>query len=296
MTMTLPQRGKFLLLLQLAAAGVFFGRAWQHIFWDAPYRAVLWDERWMRGPVEFLLGVSWSEFLTNPATDRYIQGFIQLVGLVLLLAGIAALAIRLFPLVSRFFLVVGGVLLIMLSLLYAKEKFWSIAQFFEYSLQMSSPFLLLYYFRSGTLDEPMEWWLKIAIALTFTCHGLFAVNFYPRPAYFTEMTMNILGVSESGAFLFLKLAGMLDILVSIWIFLPGRWGQLALGYAVFWGTATTLARVWAYFHPEFWLSSLHQWMHESIMRAPHFLLPLFLLMVLLERYRERVMIGGNALG
>ena len=40
------------LLLQWATIGVFAGRAYQHLFWDAPYREVIWDPD-LSGPFLF---------------------------------------------------------------------------------------------------------------------------------------------------------------------------------------------------------------------------------------------------
>ena len=58
------------------------------------------------------------------------------------------------------------------------------------------------------------------------------------------------------------------------IFLPWKWAKLFLGYAVLWGFGTTIARVWANFNWEWLDYVLLQWLHESVMRMPHFLIPL----------------------
>lgn len=283
-----PSYRQLLRLLQFSAAGVFLGRAWQHLYWDAPYRALLWDEQWMRRPVESILGTDWGTYVGQ--TDVGIQVFIQFVGGFYLVCALAALLIETVPRISRFFLPVGGASLIFLAFLYTKEKFYLLPQFFEYSLQFGSPFFLWAFYRNrGAAGAAYQFWMKAAIALTFTCHGLFAMGIVPTPGYFVEMVMNITGLDQSGAFVFLKIAGILDIILSVMLFLPQRWSVLpALAYAVFWGLATTVARVWAYSYIMGWDDLLMRWLHESIMRLPHFLVPLFLLLYLWKDWR----IGG----
>ena len=261
-------------LVQIATIGVFLGRAWQHWRWDAPYRTLLWDEYWMSHIVSGLLSWNWMEYVQSPAVDQFIQGSIRGTGLFYLCCGIAALCIKKAPRFSRLLLWLGAISLILLALLYCKERFFSIGQFFEYSLQCGSPLLLIYLSKHLNPSKSILLLTKIAIAATFTAHGLYALGYYPRPVHFMEMTMNILGIEEENAIVFLNVAGVLDIIISIGIFLPWRWAKYCLGYAVFWGLATTVARVWAYFNWEWLGAILAQWLHESVMRFPHFLIPL----------------------
>ncbi len=277
---------QLLRLLQFSAAGVFLGRAWQHWYWDAPYRALLWDERWMRRPVEILLKTDWGTYVGQ--TDAGIQVFIQFVGVFYLICGLAALSIERFPRIGRPLLLTGGAALLLLAFLYTKEKFFLLPQFFEYALQFGSPFFLLVFYRQkGVVGPSYRFWMKVAIALTFTCHGLFALGWVPTPGYFVEMVMNITGLDQSQSLAFLKVAGILDTVLSVMLFLPWRWSVLsALAYAVFWGLATTAARVWSYSYVMGWDDLLLRWLHESIMRLPHFLVPLFLLLLLWKEWRR----------
>lgn len=278
-------RPRIYLLVKMAAISVFLARAWQQIYWDAPYRALLWDEAWMKAPVEALLGMSWREYVASPQVDSFIDGLVTATGWFYLLCAAAALFISRLGRVGRALLWLGALNLIFLAALYCKENFFFIGQFFEYTLQWGAPMMLAILSRN-----PEHGWsprfvllVKIAIALTFTCHGLYAVGFYPRPGNFLEMVMNILPVSETGAIHFLNTVGVLDFALSLAIFLPGRIPVLALAYASFWGLATSIARFWAYFHWAFWDSALKQWLHEAVMRFPHFLVPLALLLYLIWR-------------
>ena len=273
------------LLVQAAAVSVFLARAWQHLYWDAPYRALFWDEAWMKSLVESTMDITWREYVTSPQTDAFIQHLILASGWLYIACALAAFFINRLGRVGRVLLWLGAINLLFLAALYCKEKFFFIGQFFEYTLQWGAPAMLAILAKDP--DKPWSsrfvLFVKIAIALTFTCHGLYAVGFYPRPGNFLEMVMNILPVNETGAIHFLNTAGALDFLLSLVLFLPGRWPLAALAYASFWGLSTSIARVWAYFHWAFWDSVLKQWLHEAVMRFPHFLVPLALLVYLLMK-------------
>jgi len=263
------------LLLQIATVAVFLGRAWQHLYWDAPYRSLLWDEDLMKGIVNALWGMPWDEYITSAEVDQWIQRCIRATGwFYLFCALVAGLASRVHHHVLKL-LPVGACFLILLAGLYTKEKFYVIGQFLEYSLQFSTPILFYLLIKQKQPGLRWIWAIRVLTALTFTCHGLYALNIYPRPGLFVEMTISILGVGEESAIYFLNIAGILDFIVSAAILvLPQRWLKPALIYIIFWGFATSIARVWAHFHFAYVDESLLQWLHEMVFRFPHFLLPL----------------------
>ncbi len=263
--------------VQLAAVSVFAGRAWQHLFYDAPFRTLLWDEHWMRPIVERVGWSSWDSYITSPTVDARIEQIIFGFGVFYVLCALGAALIQYLPTwLSRVLLSVGTLALLFLGFLYCKEKFFSLGQLLEYSLQISAPGLLFLFFLKKRISSQWLWWLKLAIAFTFICHGLYAVGYYPRPGYFTEMTMNILGCSEQTAIVFLRIAAALDFVIGIGIFFPVKVARWIVGYAVIWGLATTLARIWAYLEWDFLLETLGRWGFETLYRFPHFLLPLTL--------------------
>ena len=100
---------------------------------------------------------------------------------------------------------------------------------------------------------------------------------------FVDMVINIFQFSEVHAKLFLKIAGVLDFLVAILIFIP-RISTYALLYAALWGGLTALARTWANFYWSFPLESLHQHLYETIYRLPHMLVPLAALCITAPRF------------
>ncbi len=267
-------------ILQLSTFTVLIGRAWQHLYWDAPFRALLWDEQLLSGMIEGLTFMEWETYITSMEVDNAIGNSIKVFGFFYLYSAFIALFIHKLPRFLHHFLVLSSLALISLALLYCKERFFSIGQFFEYTLQFGSPFFLWWWFRQKKtiiISTKFILTLKIAIALTFTCHGLYAIGYYPVPVQFMEMTMNILGIDEVLAKTFLMTAGILDFIVAIGIFLPWKWARFFLLYAVIWGFGTTIARVWANFNWEWLDYVLLQWLHESVMRIPHFLIPLAVL-------------------
>lgn len=274
-----PITSKIWLIVQIAAVCVFWGRAWQHLFWDAPYRTLLWDEVWMSGIVEALFGMVWKDYVTSAAVDQTIQTSIKVAGWIYFLAGLAIIFIKKLGRWGRILIWIGLIHLVFLSFLYFKERFFALGQFFEYSLQMLTPFLVLYFADRSYITGKFVLVLKWGIVLTFTCHGLYAIGYYPRPVHFQEMVMNILPVQEKGAKAFLNLAGVLDFLLSVLLFLPyKRWQQIGLVYAIFWGFFTSIARIWAFVHWEYFASGMHQWWFQTVYRFPHFLIPLIVLL------------------
>lgn len=262
------------LIFKISAIAVLAGRAWQHLFWDVPVRTILWEERWMRFWVENWLGMTWSEYVSSPTVDYTIQSAVQWMGGFYAFLAIMLVFYPLFKKIMNPLLWIATAALSVLGLCYMKVAFFSLGQFFEYTLQFSSFAFLIYAFKGYLYKARFLLLLKIAIALTFTCHGLYAIGYYPVPGKFVQMVISILGLSNSQAMLFLKVAAILDFIVAIGIFLPGKWQLYFLGYAVFWGFSTSIARIWSNFYIEMWTESLSHWLPETIFRSPHFLAPL----------------------
>ncbi|NRA49852.1 MAG: hypothetical protein HRU12_12025 [Phaeodactylibacter sp.] len=263
-------------VLQWSAASVLFARGWQHLYWDAPFRTLLWDQAWMEGIIQTVLGMDWQSYVTHPKTDLWIQDLVFGTGVFYVIAGIVAATILRWGRPGRIILWASSLGLMILAALYCKEKFYFLGQFFEYALQFTAPAILAWVAvdPEKRLNKKLLFVLKVAIAFTFTCHGLYALGYYPRPGYFVFMVMSITGVDEVGAARFLEVAAILDFVLSVLIFLPGKVARIALAYAVFWGFSTTIARPWAYAYVTTWDTLLLQWAHEAIMRFPHFLGPI----------------------
>ncbi len=274
MTRTTQQ---IILFFQIATFCAFAGRAYQHIFWDAPYREVFWDAAWMQGVIENFTSMTWHEYVTHPMGDVWFRRIIKAIGVFYALAAIGVLFIKKLP---RYILAgilwAGSAAILLLALVYTKDHFFHVGQFFEFALQFGSPIFLYYLLRNRALSKPLIISMKIAIALTFACHGLYAIGYYPRPANYMEMTIRILGISQDNSIHFLNLMGLLDMVVAVGIFLPNKISRVVLAYAAFWGLVTALARVFGNFYWQFPMQSLHQWVFETVYRLPHGLIPLAL--------------------
>lgn len=271
-----PVQRQIYLLLKIAAASVFAGRAYQHFFWDAPYRELLWDDQIMPPIIEALTPWTWHEYVTNLAVDEVFHQWMVGIGAFYTVLAFACFFYEKMPSWVRWPIWLGVVGQVVLALLYMKEIFMHAGQFLEYALQFCAPAFLIIYFKKKELTPGLVLAMKLAIALTFACHGLYALNFYPRPGLFTSMTMQILHCPEPFAIQFLTVAGWLDFAVAIGIFLPKKWAKWFLLYAVLWGSATSVARLWGNFYPDFPLQSIHEWAYQVVYRFPHGLVPLVL--------------------
>ncbi len=264
---------RIILLLQFATICVFLGRAWQHLVWDAPFRTLLWDEGLMKSFIEYCFSMPWQTYITSPEIDAMIQGLIKNTGWFYLICAIMAMFINKWKKIAGVFMILGSLSLILLAMLYCKERFFSIGQFFEYALQFLTPLFLYFTVKKGFVTSRLLFYMKLAIAFTFVCHGLYAIGYYPRPGYFIEMTLNILNIEEDLAIKFLSFAGIMDFIIGIGIFLPFRYAKWIIIYAIIWGFFTTIARVWAYIELDYFIETSKQFIHESIYRVPHFVVP-----------------------
>jgi len=262
-------------LLQVAAVSVLWGYAYLCLLEKTPFSVFFWNES-LLGPWLF---IPWEVWLSEYADDRFLKNFSRITGFWLLIAGFALLLVRQFPRITYFFAFSGAVILCGIAVLNGMDKIFFTVQFSEYILQWGSPLFFVFGWRNKVWPLWFVRFMKAAAAITFTAHGLYAMGIFPRPAHFIEMTMSILNVEEGGAIQFLNLAGWLDLIVAILIWIPKRGLQrTALAYMVFWGTLTTLARWVAHIHPELpWRGeSLMAWTPEVLVRLPHFLIPFVL--------------------
>ncbi len=270
---------KLTTILKVSTFLIFLGRAYQHLVWDAPYRAFLWDENLLKRFVENIFGVTWNEYVTSFSAASVISYSIKTIGVFYIICAFIALLIKpTMKKTGKFFLLGGSVGLFILAILYSKEKFFHVGQFFEYAIQFMSPVLLYMMVFTSINLKNIRLIALVAIALTFSCHGLYAIGYYPRPGNFIDMTLNTLPISEPNAHLMLKMAGVFDFVIAIAIFIP-RISYGALIYAFLWGGLTALARLVGHFHIEFLWNSFNQWTWEVIIRLPHAFVPLYVMMM-----------------
>ncbi len=264
-------RDSVFLLLLIAAIAVLLGRAYQHIFFEGPYRAFFLDENYF-GRIGKWLSGDWLTYVTSLQTDRVILWFSRALGVIWLLGIAAALRVGRHRWAGAWLLISSGLLLFM-AFGYYLDKGFQLGQGLEFSAQILAPAILAAYCRESTRHIAL-WLLRLAVAFTFLGHGLYALGVYPVPGYFVHMIITNLGITNAQAEQLLWVAGWLDMGVAIGVLLPVV-DRYWLAYAVFWGFLTSLARLTTYllFNDLFWLT-LHQMWFEFAIRIPHFLLPL----------------------
>lgn len=266
-------------LLKFSAFLVLFGRAYQFLFFGAPFRAILWDESLFAPIVEFIFNISWYEYATSAIVNQRIELFTKISGFVLFLSGIIVLVWDRInsSFFKRLLLGLGIFILLLMGVCMVKDKNFDILQLFELSLQIAAP-IAIFCLKSSRDLVQFKWisYFKIAIALTFTSHGLFALGLIYVPGHFIDMTISILGVTESTARTLLLLIGILDILASILLFLPKVY-RFALWYTIIWGLLSAFARTLSGLNLELSSDWFHHYLYLTLYRLPHGILPLITL-------------------
>jgi len=283
-------------ILRLSAFCVFFGRGWEHLITDAPFRAVLWDPGIMEGFISLLTDLTWHEYTSSSTCNFLIDVSIKLTGLFYLICAAVSLKVQLNHKHLSKTLIAGSCLLIILSLLFYKTKFYKLGQFIEYSCQMLSPLFLYAVLYYQVKFNKFNLVLKATIALTFIGHGLYALGVYITPGVWFDMALgsfNFVGlhpsITQVAQMIFV--AGVLDILLAIGIFLPKKWATPFLIWAFIWGLLTALSRVvgFMYFDPT--LHTFMQWIPQTILRMPHALIPLAVIVII---YKDAVSFNPKA--
>ncbi|AZJ34604.1 hypothetical protein [Tenacibaculum singaporense] len=276
-----------LTFLKISSFFIFSGRAYQHLFWDAPYRSFFWDQHLLEPIINFVFDISWQSYVTNLNTDFAIQVLTRSIGVLYLACAIISIIINEDSKKwMRSILKLGAVSLVFLALMITKNKFYHLIMFFEHTIQFGVPIALLYFLKHKNASL-LLFYLKVFIALAFICHGMYAIGiFYPLPGNFVTMTLNILPVQEEMAKNLLFVAGVLDFIIAIAIFIP-KLSKPALLYACFWGLVTALTRIFSAFHYDFSLSIIHQYLYLTIYRLPHGLIPLLVYLYLNKNSLEK---------
>ncbi len=274
------------LILKISLLFLLLGRSWQHLFWDAPFRVILWNEALLKAPVEFLTSMTWHQYATSKSLDQFIQYFIKGMGL---FYGVGLFIVVLIrgdykKKWQGVYLLLVFMNLLFLAFLGFMEKFFYVGMLFEYMAQVSVPLLVYFaFFREDLLFKYLPLF-KLCLALTFVGHGLFAIGYYPVPGHFVDMIVTVIGLTEGQSKVLLKVMGLLDIVAALFLFIRPLLFK-ALYFMVFWGGVTALARVLAHLDLDQFVFTSHQWVLETLVRVPHALVPLAF--IFLERHMKK---------
>jgi hypothetical protein len=273
------QDGSTNLMIKTSVSLMMLGFVWLIATERLSWYPLTGNEDLFSGLVLLLTGKRWDAYLDSPYYEAWPRALLLAsVGILvsgLLLSWLKPYAVRL----SGALLMLSGLVIFSLILLQSFDRGFAGIRMMEHSLQWSAVFVLMLTTRGEALGGPLRWLMRICCALTFAGHGLFAMNVLPVPVHFVDMTMQILSLSEEQARQFLWLAGALDILAAILIWLPGRWRKAGLYYMVVWGLLTTLARYAANVNLSlpWWPQAFIHWTPEVLIRVVHFMIPLVLL-------------------
>ncbi len=275
MTKSIPDK-LLLLLLRLGGFFCFAGWAWVHFYWEGPYGILLWQDSTFALAEWF--GISWNEFVGSGANDGFIQKWISRMAWLYLACSILTLTARKNSQIQMAALLGGSGLLTILA--YAKYvgAHRQIPMFVEHGGQMLIPLILVFALTLGVRHRATLVTSMLAVIMIFAGHGAYALGcFWPIPGNFLGMTSIILHVDSGTAGVILRVAGVLDFLVCVGLFIPALRRASAF-YALVWGFLTAIARPVAGMSTDLNYWGADQYLHEVVLRAPHFMIPLYLLL------------------
>lgn len=263
-------------VLKIAVFLMFLGRAWQHFFVSPDYNYFFWQPGLFSWAAKLFWGLEWNEFLSNPSAQSDLKNFVKFIGVIYLISAFSVL--KLHRRWAKVLVLMSNALLIPFGFLHFAGFAYNWAMLVEFIAQFTVPLFLVFYSNNLTVSKKYFFLLKVVIALTFTCHGLYAAGVFPVPQKFVSMTINSFGVNRDFALIYLKIAGWLDFIAALALFIPKITIQkVGLWYMVFWGFVTALARLVANYYSFDAANSIMQWLHEFLIRAPHYLIPLVII-------------------
>jgi len=235
------------------------------------------------------IGVKWTEYANH--SDPAIQTFENWVGIFLMLASICFLTLK--PnksqRVQKTTLAVAGVFTSFHILL----KYWGHncewPMIPEYALQGATPWLFLAFLPYFPANKDDEWKkpsanrffvLKVALAMCFIGHGLYALGWPYQPVKFVRMVVTTFPFLEfKTASHLVTLIGIFDLLMAVTIFIKPIERQ-SLYHMFLWGSVTALARVISYVIVPMNMHNINPWLLETTVRTIHGGAPLFAYLLL----------------
>ena len=268
-----------LTILQLGGVLCFAGWAWEHYYWEGPYGDLIWNDATFELAQSW--GFSWEDFVGSGYNDGLVQLWLGRVYLGYVMGALACATASLgvrsvwFRAILIAILIAGSGLLLVLTFAKYARSDYELPMLVEHGGQVLMPILLVNALVFGPRHRITIALAICAVVATFAGHGAYALGLYPTPPQFIGMTTVLLGWEYSSVMRLLWFAGLMDFVVCIGLFTPlKRW---SVAYGVLWGLLTSLARPLAGMSWELSYWGADQYLHEAIYRAPHFMIPAFLL-------------------
>lgn len=272
-------------VLKYSTIALFIGWGLLHIFWDVPYRALLWKEAWMSGIIERVFGMKWESYVSSERAAFIISSGIIAIGVFHLLCAASVFTLQSHGQKFARLLPLGSLSLLFIGFLLFLDSSYQMIQWLEKALQITTPLFLFALCVKKIAPEKLILPMKVVISITFVCHGLFAMGVLPVPGNFVDMFIMTIGVNESQARQLLKLVGVMDLILGVAIFIP-RMAIPMLAYACFWGFLTAIARPWANIDDMSSSKSIAYWLIQGLYRLPHAGLPLAVLLMIRSQTRS----------
>ena len=270
------QQRNTIILLRVSIIALFLGQAWECFRWKTNISNLILDPQRFGNILEWYYDSSLHDIYTNKMTEGTLLAIDQSLGTLFLIAALSTIFISSKAHYLKWPIYLGtlGLGVICFADFYAKNFY--VGQLLEHAAQLTIPVFLISVTNKWN-SQRLHLFMKIALAITFIAHGFFAIGYYPQPGYFIDMMIKGLGVQEQIARNSLIFFGLLDFIFALAIFLP-KVAKPALIYGIIWGFITALARISTNFSFDFISNSLSQYVHEFLIRTPHFILPLIILL------------------
>ena len=266
-------------LIRLLRCGAFLCLAawsWAHLYWEGPYGALFWNQ--VSFGIAERFGIDWDGYAGGGDGAGWIQKWGRVLGWLYVVAAVLALTLRARRWWSLGLLAMGSCLLTLMSFAKYLKSGNQLPMFVEHGGQMLAPTLLGVALIAGARHRVTVLIALIAFLATFLGHGSYALGLWPTPANYFGMTSKILQVDADVARVFLNVVGVLDFVICVGIFIPSIRRVSAL-YGAIWGLMTAFARPVAGMSADLNYWGADQYLHEAILRAPHFMIPLYLFCV-----------------
>jgi len=270
-------------ILRLGAFLCLAGWSWVHFYWEAPYGVLVWSDATYE--LAERLGVSWDEYVGTGASDGWVQIWLSRIAWIYIAATVLTLTVRKGAWLQMAGLVVATGMLTILS--YAKyvSAQYQLPMFVEHAGQILMPILLILALTFGARHRATVITAIVAFIMTFAGHGSYALDLWPTPSTFYAMTSVILGVEYEAAKIILRTAGVLDFVICVGILIPAT-RLVCAAYAAVWGFLTAIARPVAGMSWSLYYWGADQYLHEAVLRAPHWIIPLYLFLLWRKPNRE----------
>ena len=277
--------------LRLGAFLCFSGWAWVHFYWEPPYASMLWNESSFQFAQRWL-GLGWDEYVGTGTSDGFIQTWIFRVGWIHALCALLSLTAKRTSGIQHVGLLLGSIAIAPVAVSSFVDSGYEPPALIEFGGQVLMPVILVAALRFGTMHWSTYSIALVAFVSTFAGHGCYAAGYWPTPPNFYGMTNAILDADYETSTAILRFAGFADFMVCFGVFIPYLRVPSSM-YAIFWGFMTAIARPVAgmSWDLNYWGADL--FLHEAVVRAPHFLIPLFLMLVFLKKYRLKKRVGAD---